>query len=95
MKRQVSRRPWIEGGALVGMMIDGQGYRFLRAGVYVSERTGQPCDVAWYRTNCAECETEFELFVKTDAPIFYASRRCSDCARPGLTPSETRVTHEP
>ena len=72
---------------MVGMMIDGQRYRFLRAGVYVSQRTGEPCDVAWYRTNCADCGTEFDLFIKMDAPKFYASRRCSDCARPGLAPT--------
>lgn len=87
MKRQVSRRPWIEGGAMVGMMIDGQCYRFLRAGVYVSERTGNAFDVAWYRTNCADCGMEMEVYVRTDAGRFYASRRCSACARPGLAPT--------
>lgn len=86
MKQRVSRRPWIEGGAIVGMMIDAQRYRFLRVGVYVSERTGQASDVAWYRTACADCGTEFDLFIKTDAQQFYASRRCTDCARPGLAP---------
>jgi hypothetical protein len=84
MKRRVLRQPWIEGGAMVGMLIDGQRYRFLKAGVHVNERTGEPCDVAWYRINCADCETEMDIFTKVDSVWFHPSRRCSDCAQPGV-----------
>jgi hypothetical protein len=95
MKRKISRRPWIEGGAIVGMMIDGQRYRFLKAGLYVSKRTGNAFDVAWYLTNCADCETQIEVSVLVDAVKFYASRRCADCARPGLAPRVQERVYEP
>lgn len=82
MRKALNRTPWVEGGKLVGIKLDGQGYRFDRVGFYRSEVSGNVIEVEYYLTECASCRTPTEVFVRSGADQFSPSRRCSDCARP-------------
>lgn len=84
MKSQaLPRRPWIEDGRIVGMILDTQRYRFLRLGVYVGPQSGNVFDGAWYASECATCGTPFEAFSDHANKSFSAARRCDGCKRSG------------
>lgn len=83
MKR-VERAPWIEGGALVGMRVNEQTYRFVGVSFRQSRATGAMLEMARYETHCHDCGEPMIAEVSVDSPKFEPSRRCRECARPGV-----------
>jgi hypothetical protein len=85
LKKFIKRSPWIEGGKLVGMKMDGQPYRFVRVGMYQGQ-TGNVSEVSFWECPCKECGNVFEAFVKLDDKAFQPSRRCGECIKNNSEP---------
>lgn len=84
MKRRVRITPLIDGGAMVGMKLDGQPYRFAGVRLHQSEATGNVSQLAVYATECFECREPFEVTIWTEAETFWPNRRCKACSKPGV-----------
>lgn len=84
MKRRIRITPWVEGESLVGLKLDGQGYRFKGVRFHRSEVTGNVSQLATYATECFECREPFEVMVSTEAETFWPNRRCKACSKPGV-----------
>lgn len=79
MKRQIRRRPWYEDGKLVGMMVDGQRYRFLRIGIHITAIQRRPVDAAFYAASCIDCGEDFEAVHFLTNDMFGVARKCEAC----------------
>jgi hypothetical protein len=101
MKRRVKRYPWVEGSKLVGMKLDGQGYRFVGTRFYQSIATGKVSELGIYQTECPDCSATFDVMIRVEADTFEPNRRCPECVNPSvtirsrLTTATTRATSEP
>jgi len=79
MKRQIRRRPWYEDGKLVGMLVDGQRYRFQRVGIHVTAIQQRTVEVAFYAASCLECGEDFEAVHFLENDMFGVARKCGAC----------------
>jgi hypothetical protein len=61
------------------MLVDGQRYRFLRIGVYVTAIQKRVVDAAFYSASCLECGEDFEATHFLENEMFGVARKCQAC----------------